>query len=319
MRRHIRLFVCFLEIAFWHCTFRFYKFQKAKEKFRFIRAGLNDYLVDLGNVRMHYWSGGEGDPLLLVPTFADSKSYYSPHMLAFSKEYSLVVPDLVWFGESTSDCEDYSIEFQTQSIMQLMDCLGIEQFSVMGACYGGLIAYKLAKRHPDRVRRLVICSTPVVRYSQQDYAQMCDDLGIQEVSELVLPQTADEFRRLLRVTHYNPPRVPTFVLGRVVRKQFTANLVQRVNMARDFLKVLCADGWEGADDAQQISQSTLLIWGSHDPVFPLEIGQRTAQALSEKVEFRVVDRACHAPNLEHPKVFDELALEFLSRTRGRYD
>lgn len=319
MGKYFRLAMCVLEIAFWNFTLRFYKLQKAKEKFNFIRAGLTDHIVQLGDARVHYWSGGRGEPFVLVPTFADSKSYYSPHMVALSKDYFLVVPDLVWFGESTSDCEDYSIDFQTQTIMRLVDYLSIDQFSVMGACYGGLIAYQLATHCPERVRDLVICGTPVVSYSQQDHDRMLEDLGIQDVSDLVLPQSGEEFRRLLQAIHYNPPRVPTFILNRVQTKMFTANRFQRASMAKDFMKVLCANECKGPGETTRIPESTLLIWGSHDPIFPLEVGQRTAQALTEKAEFRVIDRARHAPNLEHPKVFDQLILEFLSRTRGRYD
>ena len=58
-----------------------------------------------------------------------------------------------------------------------------------------------------------------------------------------------------------------------------------------------------------ITQQTLLIWGRHDQVFPLEIGERLAGDLGDLATLRVIDDARHAPNLEHPGLVSSWLLE----------
>ncbi|MCA9698241.1 MAG: alpha/beta fold hydrolase, partial [Myxococcales bacterium] len=48
----------------------------------------------------------------------------------------------------------------------------------------------------------------------------------------------------------------------------------------------------------EVTHETLLIWGREDKVFPLEIGQRLARQL-RRAKLRIIDKAGHAPNLEH--------------------
>ena len=54
-----------------------------------------------------------------------------------------------------------------------------------------------------------------------------------------------------------------------------------------------------------------VIWGRDDPVFPLAIGERLASSLKVKIE--VIDRARHAPNVEHPELFNRMLRKFLRR------
>jgi pimeloyl-ACP methyl ester carboxylesterase len=53
-----------------------------------------------------------------------------------------------------------------------------------------------------------------------------------------------------------------------------------------------------------------VVWGRQDPVFPLEIGERLAKALGAPL--RVLEKARHAPNLEHPEEFNRILRGFLS-------
>ncbi len=54
----------------------------------------------------------------------------------------------------------------------------------------------------------------------------------------------------------------------------------------------------------------MVVWGREDPVFPLAIGERLAYGL--KAPLRVVEKARHAPNLEHPEEFNHILRGFLT-------
>jgi pimeloyl-ACP methyl ester carboxylesterase len=61
---------------------------------------------------------------------------------------------------------------------------------------------------------------------------------------------------------------------------------------------------------------TLLVWGEHDPVFPQEIGERLADYLGQSAKLHVIKAVAHCPNLEKPKAWNKLVLEFLGERSG---
>jgi pimeloyl-ACP methyl ester carboxylesterase len=62
----------------------------------------------------------------------------------------------------------------------------------------------------------------------------------------------------------------------------------------------------------EIQVPTTLIWGRHDGVIPLSIGEAFAQGI-RGAELYVLERAAHAPHLEQPNEVLKLLGDLLSR------
>ncbi|MCI0888801.1 MAG: alpha/beta hydrolase, partial [Chloroflexi bacterium] len=58
---------------------------------------------------------------------------------------------------------------------------------------------------------------------------------------------------------------------------------------------------------------TLLVWGSRDPLFPIEDARRAARVLRD-AELLVVEGSGHWPYLEAPETFNRALLGFLARS-----
>lgn len=56
--------------------------------------------------------------------------------------------------------EDYSADNLCSDILGFADSLGARQFHVVGHDWGGLLGWRIAADHPDRVRSLTALSTP---------------------------------------------------------------------------------------------------------------------------------------------------------------
>ncbi|CAK9145031.1 unnamed protein product, partial [Ilex paraguariensis] len=54
-------------------------------------------------------------------------------------------------------------------------------------------------------------------------------------------------------------------------------------------------------DLPKITQPTLIIWGEHDQIFPLELAHRLKRHLGENAELVIIKKAGHAINMEKPK------------------
>jgi len=65
----------------------------------------------------------------------------------------------------------------------------------------------------------------------------------------------------------------------------------------------------------EIDVPTLLLWGRHDPVVPLEIGMRLERDLPN-AQLHVLERCGHIPQEERPEDSFAVLTDFLDRTRS---
>jgi pimeloyl-ACP methyl ester carboxylesterase len=70
--------------------------------------------------------------------------------------YTVIAPDLRGFGDSDKPLSGYDARNVAEDIAQVLAGLGHKQVDVAGHDVGGMVAYALAKAHPEHVRRLVI-------------------------------------------------------------------------------------------------------------------------------------------------------------------
>jgi haloacetate dehalogenase len=103
--------------------------------------------------------GGSGPPLLLL--HGHPQTHVMWHLVAprLAREFTVVVPDLRGYGESskpptTEDHEPYSKRAMARDAIAVMQHFGFERFDVAGHDRGGRVAYRLALDHPERVRKL---------------------------------------------------------------------------------------------------------------------------------------------------------------------
>ncbi len=116
-----------------------------------------------GELNIYYETRGSGFPLLLIapggmtsviPFWA--RSAFNPIEI-FSQDYWTIAMDQRNAGESSGplDMDDPWGSYADDQL-DLMNCLGIDKFFVLGCCIGCCFALKLAERAPDRVVAAVL-------------------------------------------------------------------------------------------------------------------------------------------------------------------
>ncbi len=120
-------------------------------------------MMTRGEVNIYYETKGKGFPLLLIAPGGMtsvisfwSRSAFNPIEI-FSQDYWTIAMDQRNTGKSSGPLNmDDPWGMYADDQLDLMNCLGIEKFFVLGCCIGCNFALKLCERAPDRVVAAVL-------------------------------------------------------------------------------------------------------------------------------------------------------------------
>jgi 3-oxoadipate enol-lactonase len=201
-------------------------------------------------------------------------------------------------GQSSVTPGDYTIEQLGRDVLSLLDSLHIDRVHFCGLSMGGAIGIWLGINTPDRLRRLVLCSTAA-------------KIGSEDVWNA----------RIATVRQDGMKSVASSVVERWFTPEFRTRSQDKVTWTRQMLENSPPEGYASCcaairDTDQRgavgkINTPTLVIYGGSDPVIPNAEAQFLTDNIqgSEKVELA----AAHLSNIEQPEVFTKVLGEFLSR------
>ena len=122
--------------------------------------GFQNRRVRVSDVEINMRTGGSGPPLLLLHGYPQTHVCW--HLIApiLAKSFSLVVPDLRGYGDSScpdigSDGITYSKRVMALDMIAVMKELGYSAFSVIGHDRGARVAYRMALDHSNVVDRMM--------------------------------------------------------------------------------------------------------------------------------------------------------------------
>jgi pimeloyl-ACP methyl ester carboxylesterase len=124
-------------------------------------AGAVEGYAETNGTRLHYVAAGTSGPLLLLlhgfPEFWYSWRWQIP---ALARRFRVVAPDLRGYNLSDKPVRGYDIGSLVDDVRGLIAALGERDAHVVGHDWGGAIAWSVAIRAPDAVRRLAIFNAP---------------------------------------------------------------------------------------------------------------------------------------------------------------
>ncbi|HEX5247191.1 MAG TPA: alpha/beta hydrolase [Gaiellaceae bacterium] len=123
------------------------------------RRALLRYAATGDGVRLAYEESGDGEPLIFIHGLAYDRFGWGPLPALLSPDFRVVVLDNRGVGDSDVPDGPYSVQQMAADVVAVLDAAGIDVAHVFGVSLGGFIAQKLALAHPERVRKLVLCST----------------------------------------------------------------------------------------------------------------------------------------------------------------
>ncbi len=122
--------------------------------------GVKSGYAPVNGLGMYYEIHGAGEPLILLHGGVGGIEMFGPNLAALAKNRQVIAVDFQGHGHTADIDRPLRYEFMADDITALLRYLGIEHADVMGNSLGAGIALQLAIRHPERVRKLVLVSTP---------------------------------------------------------------------------------------------------------------------------------------------------------------
>jgi pimeloyl-ACP methyl ester carboxylesterase len=117
--------------------------------------------VSVNGTRLHVLRGGQGPALILLHGFPQDSTVYRRIAPRLAQRFSVVVPDLRGIGASAPAATGFDAPNVAEDIRQLAQQLGLERPFLVGHDIGGIIAYSLARAHPEALRGVMLVDAPV--------------------------------------------------------------------------------------------------------------------------------------------------------------
>ena len=253
--------------------------------------------VDVGDFSLAVLDQGSGPTLLFLHGFPLDGSMWNAQREAFSDRYRVVVPDLRGFGASDATDGLATMEQLADDVARLLDALGIATPVILaGLSMGGYVAWQFWRRHPERLRALLLCNTraladaPEIARGRLQTAEAVLAQGPQIMAEPMLrrlfapetwqamPERVEAMRRIIH--HASPRGVAAALRGMAERPDVT-------------------------DWLPEISVPTLLVGGEHDGISP-PAEMREIAARMPHAEYREVPAAGHMAPYERPEAFNAI-------------
>ncbi len=117
----------------------------------------------INGIELYYEVHGSGKPLVMLHGGFGTFEMFANIAPALAEKHQVIGVDLYGHGRTALTDRPFTFEHMAADIAGLIQHLGYEKADVLGYSLGGYVALQTAIRHPERVNRLVLISTPFKR------------------------------------------------------------------------------------------------------------------------------------------------------------
>jgi 3-oxoadipate enol-lactonase len=256
----------------------------------------------VNSIRISYGDRGRGREmaLLLVHGFPLDRRLWAAQVDTFANMTRVITPDLRGHGRSQVVPGPFTMEQHADDLAALLDHLRVRRAVVVGLSMGGYVAFAFWRRHPERVRSLILADTRAEPDSAA--ARAGRDAAIAKVQQTGATAYADEMLpRLLA-----PDSLADGKIAGAARKMITEQPIAGIVGALGGLR----DRADSQATLPTITVPTLVIAGDADVITPPADAQALAAAIPG-ARLAVIPRAGHLSPLENPRAFNAAVRAFL--------
>jgi 2-hydroxy-6-oxonona-2,4-dienedioate hydrolase len=258
-----------------------------------------NFLKINGNKIRYLESGNSDETLVLIHGLGASADRWDQVMPIFAEKFHVVIPDLIGFGFSDKPLADYTIDFFSNFLGDFLKTVNISRTHLIGSSLGGQITAEFTASNPKAVEKLILVS-PSGMMKQSTPALDAYIMAALYPNE----QSAKNAFEMMEGS------------GESIDSRIVNGFVERMllpNAKLAFMSTIL--GLKNAEiitkKLPSISSQTMLIWGTDDPVIPIQHADDFVSSIKD-CRFVPMDGCGHTPYVQKPQLFSEQVLDFLN-------
>jgi pimeloyl-ACP methyl ester carboxylesterase len=246
---------------------------------------------------------GRGPAVVLLHGFPLNATTWSAQREALSGSYRVLCPDQRGFGGTILGYDEPSLDEVADDLAAMLDSRKLDTVVLGGLSMGGYVAMAFLRRHPERVRALVLADTKAsadppeaaanrLRIAEEVLAAGSSAQLVDEVLPKMVGATTKERRPL--------------VMGRIKATVESAPppavaWAQRAMAARP----------DSLDTLRAVSVPALVVVGDEDELSPRADADAMVEALPQG-RLATIPESGHMTSMEAPEAFNAALLDFLA-------
>ncbi|MFH2038960.1 MAG: alpha/beta fold hydrolase [Chloroflexota bacterium] len=113
----------------------------------------------VNDINIHYEINGSGKAVVLISGLGYPLWQWHKMVPYLSKHFKVITFDNRGVGETDKPAGNYSAQMLAADTAGLLNSLGVEKAVILGHSMGGYVAQAMALDFPDKVDKLILCST----------------------------------------------------------------------------------------------------------------------------------------------------------------
>ncbi len=254
-----------------------------------------DEIVEIGDVKTHVYTAGEGEPLLWFHG-AGGITTIPEIFNELVSAYKIYLIDHPGFGQSEKK-EDRFTEFTDYNYFyrDFLDHYSLDKINLVGHSMGGRMALEFSISHSHRVKKLILISASGL------YIE-----GVKRTDIFI----------------HQPEKRPSLYF---YNKQYAEEMLNQEKSEEEQsievknLTMFARLTWEKDDNRKfpfllrYITAPTCVIWGENDQILPVEHGKAFKKYI-QKAELHMIKNCGHIPQVEQKEQCTQIIKSFLENS-----
>ncbi len=216
---------------------------------------------------VHYYTAGQGDPVVVIHGGGGDARTWSHNIMEMARKYTIYAPDLPGYGGSQALDGQYYIPELSDFIDKFARALGLEKFNLVGHSLGGGVALNYALKFPQNIKKLVLVSS------------LC--LG-REIAFWVRLLSVPALLKSLGAVVTGVFRLITWAIKTLLLPiEFIVPLSPAAMIIGGSISTIKEQTLVLANRLSDLVMPTLVVWGSRDPVVPVQHAYAAAQVIPD--------------------------------------
>lgn len=241
---------------------------------------------------------GKGVPVIFLHGAGAGAVTWYPSINAISKNFQVLAPDIVGYGESDKPDAPYNRPYFSKWLKDFLRELKISKAHIVGLSQGGAIALQFAIDNPEMVSKLVLVDAAGLG-AKVSFCALIGTIWMNSFPSSMANRFNSRF--ILHKPINRDPNHSSYSIavlkykgGKNAFKQGRGTAVSKI--PEELLK--------------QIQNETLIIWGKDDKLFPVEYGEAAAKIIPN-AKLHLIQDAAHLPLMDQPEIFNTILDDFL--------